>query len=159
MTYLDTSALVKRFFQEKGTTVVNSFFTTGEPIATATIAFIEVHAALSRKKRYKKLKHRPYVTCSGQFDKEYESFVRVELQQAILELARNLVKQHSLRSLDAIHLASALDLQMALQEPVVFAAADSTLIKIAAAVGLNDLHVEMEETKRVQEQPGLARRK
>ena len=90
MTYLDTSALVKRFFQEKGTTVVNSLFTTGAPIATATIAFIEVHAALSRKKRDKKLKHRSYTTSSDQFDKEYESFVRVDLQQAILESARNL---------------------------------------------------------------------
>ena len=148
MTYLDTSALVKRFFQEKGTTVVNSFFTTGSPIATATIAFIEVHAALSRKKRDKKLKHRSYVTSCDQFGKEYESFVRVELQQAILELARNLVKHHSLRTLDAIHLASALDLQMALQEPVLFAAADSKLIKIAAAAGLNALHVELEETTR-----------
>ena len=144
MAYLDTSALVKRFFQEKGTTVVNSLFTTGAPIATATIAFIEVHAALSRKKRDKKLKHRSYVNFSDQFDKEYESFVRVELEQAILELARNLVKQHSLRTLDAIHLASALDLQMALQEPVLFAAADSKLIKLAAAVGLNALHVERE---------------
>ncbi len=47
MTYLDTSALVKRFVSEAGSREVQGLLTGGEPIASATIAYAELYSGLT----------------------------------------------------------------------------------------------------------------
>lgn len=51
MNYFNTSALIKRFVAEDGSSVVNSLFTRQGVAATAKIAYPEVYAGLSRKRR------------------------------------------------------------------------------------------------------------
>ena len=49
--YLDSSAWVKRYVQEAGTAWVNELFESDEPLACATLGFVEVCAVLARKAR------------------------------------------------------------------------------------------------------------
>ena len=51
MTYLDTSALIKRFVVEKGSILVQKILAQEVAIVTAKIAYAEVYAGLSRKRR------------------------------------------------------------------------------------------------------------
>jgi predicted nucleic acid-binding protein len=49
--YLDTSALIKRFVNEKGSPLVQSIVQRTEAIATAKNAYAEIFAGLTRKLR------------------------------------------------------------------------------------------------------------
>ncbi len=51
MTYLDTSALVKRFVSEIGSGEVRRLVFGDGPIACATIAYVELHSGLTRRHR------------------------------------------------------------------------------------------------------------
>lgn len=67
---------------------------------------------------------------------ELESVVVVELSQAVLGLARSLLLRHPLRAGDAIQLASCLEFQDRLQQPVRFLAFDQRLNEAAGREGL-----------------------
>ena len=142
MNYFDTSALIKRFVAEKGSAVVEHLIAREERIATAKLAYIEVHAGLSRKRREGHLSARRYDVVSRRFDADWIDYLRVDLRDDVLALSRELVGRHPLRALDAIHLASALTIGASLGEEIVFAAADERLLRSASAEGLRALNVE-----------------
>jgi hypothetical protein len=65
------------------------------------------------------------------------------LEDNVLLLARDLIQRRPLRGFDAVHLASALSLKIALGEEITFAAADGRLLKAAEAENLDPLNVEI----------------
>lgn len=144
MNYLDTSALIKRFVIEKGSPLIQTLVAREGPVATAKIAYAEVYASLARKQREGHLPRRQYALACRQFENDWLAYIRVDLQDEILFLARDLIQRHSLRGFDAIHLASALSLKTALGEDVTFAAADERLLRAARAERLRPLNVEAE---------------
>ena len=142
MNYLDTSALIKRFVAERGSPLIQTIVTRRGPVATAKIAYAEVYAGLTRKRREGHLSPRRYAQVCRQFELDWLAYVRVDLRDEILGLARDLIQRHPLRGFDAIHLASALSLKSALGEEVTFAAADERLLRAAEAERLRLLNVE-----------------
>lgn len=144
MNYLDTSALVKLFVQEKGSQAVRETVSRGGPAATAKIAYAEVHAGLARRRRQGDLSSVKYTTACRHFEEDWLASIRVDLHDEVLLIARELVRRRPLRAFDAIHLASALMLQSGLNEPVTFIAADARLLQAAAAEKLLVLNPEEE---------------
>ncbi len=142
MNYLDTSALIKRFVNEKGSSLAQSLVQQSGPIATATIAYAEVFSGLTRKLREKHLSKALYGLACRQFDRDWPAYVRVELNEEILFLARDLIQRQPLRGFDAVHLASALSLRNALGERITFVAADGRLLKAAESEKLDVLNIE-----------------
>ena len=142
MNYLDTSALIKRFVTERGSAVVQAIVTRNGTVATAKIAYAEVYAGLTRRQREGHLPDRQYVSACRQFESDWRAYVRVDLRDDVLLLARDLIQRHPLRGFDAIHLASALSLKSGLGEQITFAAADERLLRAAEAEGLRHLNVE-----------------
>ena len=142
MNYLDTSALIKRFVAEPGSELVQKLVTREGPVATAKIAYAEIYAALNRKKREGHLSTRDYRLVCEEFEDDWQAYVRVDLQDEILSLCRDLTERHPLRGFDAVHLASALILQRDLGEKIAFTAADARLLEAAAAEDLLSVNVE-----------------
>lgn len=142
MTYLDTSALLKRFVAETGSVVVQGLVSRHRPVATARIAYAEVHAALARRRRAGHLSEREYASTCRQFEHDWGAYVRVDLDDDVLVLARDLVRRHPLRGFDAIHLASAIALRIMLAEDFAFAAADTRLLEAARAERFRAIDVE-----------------
>jgi len=140
--YLDTSALIKRFVNEKGSPLVRSLVTERGPVATAKIAYAEIFAGLARKFREGHLPRNLHALACRQFERDWRAYLRVDLQDDVLYLARDLVQRHPLRGFDAVHLASALSLKNALGENITFAAADGRLLRAAGAENLEQLNVE-----------------
>jgi predicted nucleic acid-binding protein len=140
--YLDTSALIKRFVNEKGSPLVQSLVGERGPVATAKIAYAEIFAGFARKLRKGHLPRNLHALACRQFERDWQSYLRVELQDDILFLARDLVQRHPLRGFDSVHLASALSLKNALGEEITFAAADGRLLRAAEAEKLEPLNVE-----------------
>lgn len=142
MNYLDTSALIKRFVTEKGSPLIQTIVTRKGPAATAKIAYAEVYAGLARKHREGRLSDSLYALSCRQFESDWQAYIRIDLQDEILLLARDLIQRHPLKGFDAIHLASALSLKRALGEEMTFAAADERLLRAAKAERLRPLNVE-----------------
>lgn len=142
MNYLDTSALIKRFVAEKGSLLVRRIVARKGPVATAKIAYAEVYAGLARKHREGHLSKRRYALACRQFERDWQAYLRVDLRDELLLLARDLIQRHPLRGFDAIHLASALTLKSALGEEITFGAADERLLRAAEAERLQALNVE-----------------
>ena len=142
MNYLDTSALVKRFVTEKGSDLVSSMVGSGEPIGTAKIAYPEIFSGLARKRRASELSESDYALACQRFETDWSSYLRVDLLDEILTLARRLIERYPLRAFDAIHLASAMTLVRAVDETVTFVAADARLLHAAAGEGLPTLNPE-----------------
>ena len=142
MNYLDTSALVKHFVLEKGSERVREIVGAREPVATSKIGYAEVHAALARRRREGDLSTRQYARACRNFEEFWQIYVRVDLRDEVLLLARDLIKRRPLRGFDAIHLALALTLGRELGEEMRFVAADARLLGAAKAEGLRVLNPE-----------------
>jgi predicted nucleic acid-binding protein len=140
MIYLDTSALIKRFVREAGSQAV-SRIVAREPVATSKIAYVEVHATLMRARREGRLTANQYTLVFGQFEREWPAYIRVDLNDDVLRLGREMVRRHPLRGYDAVHLASAVSLGRGLEEQIVFVAADARLLTAAAGERLETLDV------------------
>jgi len=140
--YLDTSALIKRFVNEKGSSLVQSLVEQREPVATAKIAYAEIFAGFARKLRAGHLPRNSYALACRQFERDWNGYVRVDLGDDVLFSARDLIQRHPLKGFDAVHLASALSLKNALGEEITFAAADKRLLQAAMAEKLEPLNVE-----------------
>jgi predicted nucleic acid-binding protein len=140
--YFDTSALIKRFVAEKGTALVQRVMAKESLVATATVAYAEIYAGLTRKYRDDHLSRAEYTLVCKKFERDWPAYIRVELRDEILQLSRELIQRHPLRGFDAIHLASALSLKTNLDGDVTFAAADERLLRAASAEDLEVLDVE-----------------
>jgi predicted nucleic acid-binding protein len=142
MNYLDSSAIIKRFTAEKGSERVRSIIEQEGPVATAKIAYAEIHSGLARKKREGSLSSGQYALICRRVELDWSAYVRMELTDEVLSLARALIQRHPLRGFDAIHLASALILKASLGEQVTFAGADERQLQAAAKEQLIALNVE-----------------
>jgi len=140
--YLDTSALIKRFVAEKGSSLVRVIIERHGPIAISKVAYAEVYSGLSRKKREGLLSEAQYLMARRQFETEWPAYIRVDLSDEILLLACDLIERHLLRGFDAIHLATALELKKALGQQIAFAGADERQLQAAALESLIALNVE-----------------
>jgi predicted nucleic acid-binding protein len=143
MNYMDSSALIKRFVEEKGSERVRRMVEEEGPVATSKIAYAEVHSGLARKKREGNLSSAGYAQICRQFEMDWNSYVRIELNDEVLSLARALIQRYPLRGFDAIHVASALILRANLGEHVAFATADARQLQAAAKENLIPLNVEI----------------
>ncbi|MDN5942505.1 MAG: type II toxin-antitoxin system VapC family toxin [Nitrospira sp.] len=133
MLYWDTSALVKQFIDEPGTDEAIALRGDAPPHATATITFAETFSALRRRVRETALQESQYHEIVRRFLQEWPAYVRINLDESILGRSRTLLERYSLRTLDALHLASAIELQGLLEEPSVLISADTQLLRAAAA--------------------------
>lgn len=134
--------MIKRFVTERGSVVVDRFIVGREPVATATIAYAELYAGLTRKRRDGRLSPEQYALACRQVEEEWPAYWWAALTEEVLRSARELIQRHAIRGFDAIHLGSALALKTGLNEDVTFVAADKRLLRAAASERLVTVNVE-----------------
>ena len=84
-----------------------------------------------------------YRTAINLFKRDWPAFVRVQLDEEIIMLSAKLIARHPLRTLDAIHLASVLQLQQLVGEASLFVSSDSQLLQAATAENLTVRHIAL----------------
>jgi len=134
--YLDTSALVKLYVREQGSAKVRRSVEEADAVATSVVAYPEARAAFARLQRERPASGKRHRERVNQLDRDWQQFAVVELTQAVARSAGTLAEQHGLRGFDAIHLASALWLEAARVDGVVFDAFDRRLAAAAESAGL-----------------------
>lgn len=139
MIYLDTSWLVKLYVDEGDTEAVRRVVDADPTVLVSELAFVEFHAAVARRRRERSLAPRAATTVVSRFRREWTDRGRIAVSHDVVARAAELVAAHPLRSLDALHLASALLVAKGAPEPLRFGAADSRLLAAARAEGLATL--------------------
>ena len=134
--YLDTSALVKRYFKEKNSDELIARWRQAAEIFTSSVAYAETTASFYRKKREAALKEEVVQKVLDTFRRDWKSFFRVEISDELNKIIDRLVGIYPLRGFDAIHLASAILINKNLSEDFLFACFDERLAQAAREEGL-----------------------
>ena len=141
--FLDTSAIVKRYFPEQGRSWILALCRPahGNRLYISQAALVEVVATICRKAReqFVTVTERDLLIDIFRQDSQ-NSYTVIPVTTSIYTSAGNLCRSHSLRAYDAIQLACALSLReeaVADQAPLpIFVCADTNLITIAGEEGL-----------------------
>ena len=134
--YLDTSALVKRYVAERGSTEVAAIIDQAGVVGTCIVTRVEMAAALAKAVRMSALSFAAASAALQVFRSEWPQFVRVQINEALVGRADTLAWELGLRGYDAVHLAAALLWQDGIGESVTFATYDIRLWQAAGATGL-----------------------
>jgi predicted nucleic acid-binding protein len=145
--FFDTSALVKRYLHEKGSSRVRRLLRTGGAIFyQAFLTPLEMTSAFYRQHRGGQISMaQPTVLLRSYAAHSHREYFLVAHSESLINLAETLISRHPLRALDAIQLASALELRKALPTgapPLIFLSADDRLVTVAHQ---EDLEIENPE--------------
>ncbi len=144
--YFDSSALVKRYMTEIGTTWVQAWCDDpAQTIAVAEIGLVEIAAAFAGKLRGAGITSQAYRDARTDLEADaQDEYVLVDIDRSIVNDAIQLTEQHRLRGYDAIHLACAIRLNNALVAhdlpALVLVSADDELLAAAAAEGIHTVN-------------------
>lgn len=133
--YLDTSALVKLYFQEPFSNEVLSKWQSAEQVVTSSVAYAETLASINRKSREGYLEDASLGELLASFQREWSSLIRVEVTDELNVYIDSAVERYPLRGFDLIHLASAMVIHERAPEGFVFACFDEKLTHGARSEG------------------------
>jgi predicted nucleic acid-binding protein len=141
--FWDSSALVKRYVVETGTSWVQATtrLSARNALIVARITWVEVQSALARRQREGSLSSEQVARAMRAFRYDWNAQYRVvDLDQSLVELAGQLVSRHTLRAYDAVQVASALRIQPSFAgsqlASLTFVGSDDRLLVAAEAEGL-----------------------
>jgi uncharacterized protein len=135
--YLDTSALVKLYVEEDGSTLVRGWVHDADVVATSIFAYAEARAAFARRRREKQIAPAAYTQILREFEPDWGHYVVLDATDSLIRSAGRLAEVYALRAYDAIHLASAKILKDKVAPPVSFASWDPRLTVAALKEGLD----------------------
>ena len=134
--FLDTSALVKLFHEEEGSEQIVSLFKRGTQIWVSDLARLEIMSALYRRFRNHELDELRLQTAVQAIEAQLqnvtiEPITRITMDEALMLLKLH-GKNHGLRTLDALHLAT---FNLISESNWYFVTADHNLMVAANALG------------------------
>jgi predicted nucleic acid-binding protein len=153
--FLDTSALVKAYLTEPGSTTVREIFQRfkGQLCLSDHVA-IETLATFAYKLRDGQLNRSSYKRARADFFNDYRrEFLRLEVTGEVLETAMRLAHDHrklGVGSVDLIHIATALHTQAEQARPsITVACADRSMRLLASAAGFQVFDPENDDVARL----------
>ena len=111
--YLDTSAIIKRYRTEYGSDVVDEVFdglTDSDELVTSYLTLLEVNSAATRLLNGQVITQNVYGRILSRFTLNIsnDAFTLVPIQNELVDNAIVIDREYALRSLNALHFASAL---------------------------------------------------
>lgn len=135
--YFDTSVLVKKYFLETGTEKVLQWFGEADLLSiTSSITRVEGYHAICRKCYEEKVSKRLRQHLLRQLKKDLADFKIVDFLPNIVQRAQKIIGLYTLKTLDAIHLASAVTIKRNPKVKIHFATSDDKQGEIAQKYGL-----------------------
>jgi predicted nucleic acid-binding protein len=128
--YVDTSVLVKRYIQEPGSTHARAVLRRYRLLVSA-LAPVEMLSSLSRRRTEGDLAERHFHAIVSRMQHDRAYWELVEVNPLVLTKAEKLVAETTLRTLAAIHVASALLFQSSSRLRIPFITADRRQHEVA----------------------------
>ena len=141
--YLDTSALVKRYFEEPYTEAVITKWREAKEIVTSSVAYAESMAAFYRKQREAAIDDALIEQIVSDLRTDWSSFIRIQVNDELNEYIDKAIASYPLRGFDAIHLASAMIMHEKFQADLLFSCFDQKLSQGAQAEGIRTFPVDI----------------
>ncbi len=139
--YFDTSVLVKRYVRENGTARARSLLRRYRFLSSAVVP-LEVMSTLCRRRVTGELAERDFMAIVSRIREDRGYWELVEVSPLVLDRAEELIRRMSLRTLDAVHVASALTFETASGIRIPFVTADARQRDAAGQVALNVVWIE-----------------
>ena len=133
--YWDTSALIKRYLAEPGTSEVLDLL--GEASLSATVVGTRAEVAGVFSKAFSKGRLTEEQVKHGmrEFRQDWPAYLRVRISETMIREADHLALQYSLRGHDAVHLSAALIWKDRISDVIHFATFDDNLWRAAGTEG------------------------
>jgi len=109
--FFDTSSFVKRFVKEVGSEQADDIMEKVSELGLSIICFPEIISALNRKLRSNLIAEKTYLDLKNRILEDIEDADVVNLTPNVLERTTKLLEENSLQSLDATHIACAMEWQ------------------------------------------------
>jgi hypothetical protein len=130
---VDASAFAKRYLRESGDAIVAEIWDRDLPLVTSFVSIVEVRSALASARRSRRLSRTAATAAARLLQDDWERVAQVVVDGVVSDAAQALVSRHRLRTMDAIHLASASLFRAASPLLLTF---DDRLARAARAEGL-----------------------
>jgi uncharacterized protein len=127
----DTSALAKRYVQERGTPRVLELCAQATEVVVSVLCAPEILSGLNRLRREKRLSSKGYAAAKADLAGDMSQATVVPVTSEVLSRTIEFLEKEALRTLDAIHLAVAADSACDL-----FVSADAKQCEAAIQLGL-----------------------
>jgi len=134
--FLDTSAFAKRYVVENGSSDVMALCDQADILTVSVICLPEFISTLSRLLREKKLVQPEYKNLKTVAMSDLADVDICQITQPVLISALSLLESNTLRAMDALHVACALNV-----ETEFFVSADHRQLNAARKAGLNTVDV------------------
>jgi predicted nucleic acid-binding protein len=136
--FFDTSALVRRYYEENGSEVVDAIIEDADTTVVITsLAVIEAVSAVRRKYNTDEITEDVMYSLIAAFFREaLDEFVILPMEEVAFERSFDLVVQNDLRTLDALQLSAALSVA---HDDLRFVCADRELVAVADRLGLTTM--------------------
>ncbi|HEX8304974.1 MAG TPA: type II toxin-antitoxin system VapC family toxin [Jatrophihabitans sp.] len=131
--YLDTSAFVPLLIAEPSSASCRRFFDDADTVVTSRPTYVETAAALAQARRLDRITTRIHRESLRSLDDLWAQVDIVEADERLIRDAAELAHQHNLRGYDAIHCASARQLD---DDDLVAATGDQQLLQAWSALGI-----------------------
>ncbi len=129
--FFDSSGLAKRYIRERGSDEVEKILSVAGELGLSVIAPAEVISALSRLRRQRAIAQGQYDLAKRALFTDLEDVSVVGVTNSVVAGAIGLLEEYSIRTLDALHVASAAEWKADL-----FVSSDKRQIAAAAGRGL-----------------------
>ena len=136
-TFFDSSAFAKRFIEEQGSDEIEKICLGSESIGLSILSFPEIISALNRRLREKSITKKDYQSAKNRLTEEVVDVEMINLIPEVIAKSILLLEKNNLRTIDAIHIASA-----AMWEPDLFVSSDKRQTDAANKSGLKVKLVE-----------------
>jgi len=132
--YFDTSAFVPLLIAEPGSAFCRRFWDSSDAVVTSRLLYVETAAALAQALRLGRLVRRDHRAALGLLDQMWAEFEVVEADSIVVDRAAELTHSESLRGYDAVHCASAEQVD---DDDLVLASGDRALMAACARLGMS----------------------
>ena len=129
--FFDSSALAKRYIEEKGSDQVQAILSSASSLAVSMICVPEIISALCRRRRERKLSTEEHRNANGSLLSDIDDATVIGITEEVIARAVALLEQFPLRRADALHVACASE-----WSTEVFVSADDRQCRAARAHGL-----------------------
>jgi len=129
--FFDTSALTKRYVEEEGSEEVRALCAQADALGVSILVLPELISTLCRLVREGRLSSEDYQSLKSAVQADLADADLCDLSQDVFEQALRCLEGHPLRTLDALHVGSALAYQ-----PDLFVSADRRQTEAAGHEGL-----------------------
>jgi predicted nucleic acid-binding protein len=136
MIFLDSSALFKRYVEEDGSDDVRDLCAVADAIGTSALCLPEILSAAHRLKREGRIDSGDVTRIKQELRADLRDAAVMGLNEAVIERAASLVEASPLKTLDALHVATAVEARADL-----FVSGDEQQLKAARKAGLKTRRV------------------